>query len=662
MWQLIVCRGAHGRRRRVHHAVDAVDPRQRLPARRTHEGHRDLGGRHRRRAARSARSCSGLLLAHFWYGSVFLVNVPIVTTALIAGWFLVPKSRDPRRPASIRSARVLSIVGIVAIVYGLIEAPEKGWTSTRHARRVRGRRSSSSPLFVLWELHTDEPMLDIRFFRNPAFSTGTGGMVLDLHVDVRRDVPHDPVLPADPRLQPARRRAPPAADGADHDHRLAVDTPPERAVRRQQDRRRGHGAASATGLLVLPRRSSRTRPYPYILRTLMLTTAGLRAGDVADDRGDHVGGARTTRRLGLGDERRVARARCRARRRGDGQPGRVAVPRRGRCADLPDCPAAFATPARASIAGALRVADGLPGRAGAILRAGAEAAFIDGIHLAVTVGALFAFSAALLVWRFLPRTLSHDGACANAGSRRWKTPPSSASRESRPCSPTPSSPPPNDTRPRASTHAGRRCSVPDDCRVHEAVGAPHQSVSGTARDPRTSRRVPTMIVHDASVSGPHNPVVPAPPRVPGSLRRTSTIDTFRPDGFDGEAQVVAQARDALTNPDGSVTTVATARVDARLRSRAHNLLAIESDPSVPGLQDLLDAVVGPGFRGRVDAAVPELRDCGELLYLLLDDLPGATLVSGYAMLHADAVPRPTNDEYLGARAATSAPGGPTTGR
>src|SRR5262245_15215610 len=62
---------------------------------------------------------SGWLLGHFWYGSVFFVNVPICLTALIAGWFLVPRSRDPEQGALDPIGAVLSIVGIVAVVYGL---------------------------------------------------------------------------------------------------------------------------------------------------------------------------------------------------------------------------------------------------------------------------------------------------------------------------------------------------------------------------------------------------------------------------------------------------------------------------------------------------------------------------------------------------------------
>src|SRR5579859_623961 len=120
---------------------------------------------------------SGWLLGHYWYGSVFLVNVPILLLALVAGRFFLPKSRDPEQGRLDPIGAVLSIVGIGALVYGLIEAPQLGWGSPATllafavAAVVLG-------LFASWELRVDEPMLDIRLFRNPAFSTGTGGMVL----------------------------------------------------------------------------------------------------------------------------------------------------------------------------------------------------------------------------------------------------------------------------------------------------------------------------------------------------------------------------------------------------------------------------------------------------------------------------------------------------
>jgi len=158
-----------------------------------------------------------------------------------------------------------------------------------------------------------------------------------------------------------------------------------------------------------------------------------------------------------------------------------------------------------------------------------------------------------------------------------------------------------------------------------------------------------MLIPDPSVFGPARPTTPAPARPPGSIRRTTTIDTHRPEGLLGPPVVEARGRDLVTHPDGAARTVATAHVAARLDGPAHRLQTITTDPEVPGAAALVGATVGPGFRAKVDRAAPDLVGSGALVYLLLDDLPGATLVSGYAMLHAgirgDAVP----DESMAAR-------------
>lgn len=158
------------------------------------------------------------------------------------------------------------------------------------------------------------------------------------------------------------------------------------------------------------------------------------------------------------------------------------------------------------------------------------------------------------------------------------------------------------------------------------------------------------MLQDPATAGPHDPRTPAPPRSTGSVRRTSTIDTHRPDGLTGPSLIDARARDLWTARDGSPTVVAVAEAALRLDGPAHRLDTITSDPSADGLDALVGAVVGPGFRAKVDRAAPELRDSGSLLYLLLDDLPGATLVSGYSMLHAGVVGTVVeHDEYLDAR-------------
>src|SRR4051812_33442181 len=102
---------------------------------------------------------SGFLLGHFWFGSIFLINVPIIVVALVAGHFLVPKSRDPEHASFDPLGAAVSVVGIVALVYGLIEAPDKGWSSPA---TVVSFAIAVVLLFgfVLWERHVDEPMLD----------------------------------------------------------------------------------------------------------------------------------------------------------------------------------------------------------------------------------------------------------------------------------------------------------------------------------------------------------------------------------------------------------------------------------------------------------------------------------------------------------------------
>ena len=129
------------------------------------------------------------------------------------------------------------------------------------------------------------------------------------------------------------------------------------------------------------------------------------------------------------------------------------------------------------------------------------------------------------------------------------------------------------------------------------------------------------------------PRTPSPPRHPGgagSIRRTTNIDTLRPDGLRADAVVDARARDLRTNLDGTSEVVAEATLQARI-SPTRELLWIRTSPDVPALRGLLGASVGPGFRSRVNAIVTDGCEDGSLLYLLLDDLPGATLVSGYAL-------------------------------
>src|SRR4051794_15206290 len=72
----------------------------------------------------------GFLLDHFWWGSVFVVNVPIAAIAIVAARALVPESRDPDAPPVDWIGGAISVVGLVSLVTAIIEAPNHGWTSS----------------------------------------------------------------------------------------------------------------------------------------------------------------------------------------------------------------------------------------------------------------------------------------------------------------------------------------------------------------------------------------------------------------------------------------------------------------------------------------------------------------------------------------------------
>jgi len=119
----------------------------------------------------------GLLLEHFSWTSVFLVNVPIVIAALVLGKVLVPESADPETPRVDVVGALLSIAGLVSVVWGLIEASERGWTDAW----ILGAFAFGTGVllvFVAWERHVQQPMLDITIFRNLRFSAASLSVML----------------------------------------------------------------------------------------------------------------------------------------------------------------------------------------------------------------------------------------------------------------------------------------------------------------------------------------------------------------------------------------------------------------------------------------------------------------------------------------------------
>ena len=111
----------------------------------------------------------GLLLAHFWWGSVFLVNVPIAVIAFVCAVWLVPDSKNPDAPRPDILGSVLSIAGLGLLLWAIIDAPVEGWSSGLVLSAGVGGLVVLA-CFVLWEAISPTPMMRVSFFRNRSFS------------------------------------------------------------------------------------------------------------------------------------------------------------------------------------------------------------------------------------------------------------------------------------------------------------------------------------------------------------------------------------------------------------------------------------------------------------------------------------------------------------
>ena len=118
-----------------------------------------------------------MLLQHFWWGSVFLVNVPVVIFALVAGFLLVPDSRDPAAGRLDPLGSVLSIAGLSLLLWADHRRPEQrlGLPSVLGGFIIGAAILTG---FFVWELKCANPMLDVRFFENPRFSAASGAITL----------------------------------------------------------------------------------------------------------------------------------------------------------------------------------------------------------------------------------------------------------------------------------------------------------------------------------------------------------------------------------------------------------------------------------------------------------------------------------------------------
>jgi EmrB/QacA subfamily drug resistance transporter len=115
---------------------------------------------------------AGWLLTHYEWGSIFLINAPVVVIAVIGVWFFVPESKDPAARRLDWIGAILEVVGVTGIVYGIIEEPLRGWSDLQ----VYGPIAGAVLLlvaFAMRQLRVRVPLIDLKLFKSARFTWAT---------------------------------------------------------------------------------------------------------------------------------------------------------------------------------------------------------------------------------------------------------------------------------------------------------------------------------------------------------------------------------------------------------------------------------------------------------------------------------------------------------
>ncbi|MEU0086500.1 MFS transporter [Streptomyces sp. NPDC006274] len=123
----------------------------------------------------------GWLLDHFWWGSVFVVNIPMVTVGITACLFLLPETRDPAAPRVGALATALTATGLGALIHGIIEAPVRGWSDPVVLASLAAGTALIAVL-VVREKRAVRPMLDLALLADRPFLLNTLAVTLAMFV------------------------------------------------------------------------------------------------------------------------------------------------------------------------------------------------------------------------------------------------------------------------------------------------------------------------------------------------------------------------------------------------------------------------------------------------------------------------------------------------
>ena len=373
----------------------------------------------------------GLLLANFWWGSMFLVNVPIVVAGFLAALVLVPDSKNPSAAPPDPVGAFLSVAGLGLMLWAIIEAPTQGWASAE----VLGVGIASLVVlgaFVAWESRSHHPMLNLRFFSDRRFSIaaaaeclGTFGLLGALFL-LTQFLQFD--LGLSP-LQAGLRILPLAAV-------LVVSAALSPILGRAVGIKFTVAAglvAIAGGLWQISAASSPVTTYGNVLPGLLLV--GLGAGMLFPTATNSVVGSVPQGDSGIGSAANAVALQVGG-ALGVAVIGSVFSTRyQDRMASAlvgHHVPAAAAHDIVGSLGGALAVAASIGGATGGLLAQVARTAFMSGNRQALAVGALVATGGAVLVLARLPsRPIEQEPEIADSTTDARREPrPSTSSRDS----------------------------------------------------------------------------------------------------------------------------------------------------------------------------------------------------------------------------------------
>jgi EmrB/QacA subfamily drug resistance transporter len=358
---------------------------------------------------------SGWLLGHFWWGSVFLVNVPVIALALVAGAILVPKSKDPNeQPLDVPGA-LLSIVALSSLVYAIIEGPHHGWTAPP-TLAMFGLSIAALAAFIWRESSTRYPMLDLRLFRDRRFSVASAGMTLTFFAMFgtfflmaqyfQLVLDYSPLasgllqLPVAFIIMAVAPQVPRFVQRYGASSVVPVGLSSIAVGLAMMSRLEVDSSLVAVYMAMVPLATgmaiTMTPLTTLIMSSVPLSRAGV--GSAMNDTTRELGGALGVAVLGSIITSQYTSALS------------------GTIAGLP---AQARSVADSGLSGALRVAGELGGAQGARLADSARQAFVDGLGWAALVGAAAVFTAAvvtrLLLPRSVPATASPEGASGSAG-------------------------------------------------------------------------------------------------------------------------------------------------------------------------------------------------------------------------------------------------------